>query len=367
MMHFLLLFGLCTSLLSGQATAAGERLLTLSDEQAAHLGIRLMQPDIVKALPLGRAPARVVLPPENEYVVSAPQSGIVEHVGVALGANVRQGQTMARIQSPALLEMQRILLDATTEFSVAHARLARDQTLLDEGVISRMRSLETKSQYDRAEAALKTAEQTLAISGCTAKEIKNLENSHTLNSLLDVRSPVSGTVLERVAVVGQRVELLSPLFRVGRLTTLWLEVAMPQERLSEVAKGDDVRVETPEAGAHVIQISRSVTPESQTSLIRAVVDSGTEGLRPGMNVNVQLLHGSHDPLFRLPLASVFLHEGKPYVFVKTPQGYQARSVVVAGEESHFSVIRSGLSAHEQVVVEGIAALKAAWQSTGEGE
>lgn len=360
---FFLLMSLC---LQGLAQAS-ERMLSLTDEQAAHLGVRVILPQRVEFLPLGRAPARVVLPPENEFVVGAPLSGIIENVGVALGANVTQGQVMARIQSPALLEMQKTLLDAASESSVAKARLERDETLLKEGVIARMRWLETRSQYERAEAALKTAEQTLTVSGFSLKEIRDIESSHKLNSLITIRAPVSGTVLERVAVVGQRVELLSPLFRVGRLETLWLEVAMPQERIHEVVVGDSIKLESPTATAKIIQVSRNVDPGSQTTLVRAVVQQGADGLHPGMNVNVQLQHGSREPLFRLPLAALFVHEARHYVFVKTASGYEARKVEIAGEESHGAVIHEGLQADDKVVVEGVAGLKAAWQGMGEGE
>lgn len=362
-----LLFSLLVNLLVSGMTIAGEQLLALTDEQSTHLGVRITVPQRVDVLPLGRAPARVVLPPENEFMVSALQSGIIENVSVALGANVSQGQVMARIQSPALLEMQRTVLDAATEYNVATARLERDQTLLKEGIIARLRWLETQSQFDRAEAALRTAEQALTVSGFGIKDIRNLESGRKLNSLIEIRSPVSGTVLERIAVVGQRVELLAPLFRVGRLNTLWLEVAMPQERLNEIATGDRIHLETPEAEAKIIQVSRNVDAGSQTALVRAVVERGNDKLHPGMNVNVQLLHNSHDQILRLPLAAVFVHEAKHYVFVKTAGGYEARKVGVAGEDSHSVVVHEGLDAGDKVVVEGVAGLKAAWVGVGEGE
>ncbi|MGI9212871.1 MAG: efflux RND transporter periplasmic adaptor subunit [Methylococcaceae bacterium] len=363
---FIVLSLLIGFLMCGMATAA-ERLLTLTDEQADHLGIRLTAPDPVSRLPLGRAPAQVVLPPENEYQVSAPQSGVIEQVTVALGASVQKGQVMARIQSPTLLELQKNLLDAASEFDIIKARLERDATLLAEGVIARIRWLETQSQYQKAEAGLNTARQTLAISGLDNLEIKKLERDHQLSSLTEVRAPVSGIVLERSAVTGQRVEWLTPLFRVGQLHTLWLEVRVPQERLGEMVPGDHIHLDKPQAEARIIEISRNVDTNSQTALVRAVVEQGNTELRPGMNVTVQLMHNSRDVIFQLPVAVVFVHESKSYVFVKTPAGYEARPVEVAGEEEHRVVVHGGLNTGEQVVIQGVAGLKAAWLGAGDHE
>lgn len=356
-----LLIFLC---LGGTATA-GDRVLNLSREQADHLGVRVAVAEGIDSLPLGRAAARIVLPPDNEYLISAPQTGVIEHVRVALGVSVKQGEIMARIQSPALLEVERSLLDAASEFSLAQARLERDKALLAAGVIARLRWLETQGQYRKAEVGLQTVRQTLKVSGLSDAEIKQLETSHRLSSLIEVRAPVSGRVLERLAVAGQRVELLAPLFRLGQLETLWLEVSVPQERISEITPGDRIYLDNPKASARIIHISQQVDTDSQTALVRAVVEQGVASLRPGMNVTVQLMHNSQDHLFQLPRAALFAHEGKRYVFIKTATGYEAREIGIAGEEEHRIVIHQGIQAGESVVVQGVAGLKAAWLGVGE--
>jgi len=344
---------------------AREPVLNLNPEQAEHLGVRVTLAESIDRLPLGQAAARIVLPPQNEYLVSAPQAGVIENVRVALGVAVQQGEIMARIQSPALLEAERSLLDAASEFSLAQARLQRDQTLLQEGIIARMRWLETQSRYRQAEAGLQTARQILQISGLRAEDIKTLEAGHALNSRIDVRAPASGRVLERLAVVGQRVESLTPLFRLGQLETLWLEVSVPQERVSEIVPGDRIDLDNPAASARIIHISQQIDTDSQTVLVRAVVEQGAASLRPGMNVTVQLLHNSRDHLFRLPRAALFTHEGKSRVFVRTAAGFEARIVDVAGEEEHYIVLHQGIEAGESVVIQGVAGLKAAWLGVGE--
>lgn len=356
-----MLLGLCA------AGLAAEKPVRLTAEQAQHLGIRTAKPEEVAALPLARAPARVVLPPQKEFVVSSPQVGVISNVAVPLGVKVKKGEVLARIQSPDLLTLQRELLDAASDFSLARARLKRDETLLEEGIISRLRWQETKGDFDKAQAALQAAEQTLAASGLGRSEIQRLENDRQLSSLVEVRAPIDGVVLERLAVVGQRVDRLTPLFRIGKLDELWLEVDMPQERLHEVKIGDRISVENFRATARIIEVGQHVDPRSQTALVRAVVEQGGDELRPGMQINVQLMHKSTDLIFRVPVAAVFSYEGKNYVFVKTAGGFEAREVAVAGQEPYNVVVHEGLRPGEEVAVQGVAALKAAWLGMGEGE
>ena len=339
----------------------------LSAEQIGHLGVRAVLPEAVTALPLARAPGRVVLPPAKEFVVSALQSGVISHVNVPVGVKVAKNQVLAQLRSATLLDAQRLLIDALSEYNLARSKLDRDQTLLQEGVISKMRWQETKGAFDKAQAALGEAEQILMASGVSPAEVEKLKASHKLDSLMEVRSPIDGVVLERMATVGQRVDAMAPLFRVGKLDELWLEVDMPQERLHEVKLGDRVMVESPKASARIIEVGQNVDRQSQSALVRAVVDQGAEELRPGMNLNTQLMHRSTDRIFRIPVAAVFSHEGKSYVFVKTAEGYAAREVAVAGQEAYSVSVHEGLEPGDEVAVQGVAGLKAAWLGIGEGE
>lgn len=358
--------GLLLGLMFSAAIAADQQRVELDAQQIEHLDIRTALPVEVGALPLLRAPGRVSLPPAREFIVSARQAGVISHVAVPLGVKVSKGQILAAIQSTALLDLQRSLLDAASAYQVAAAKLNRDETLLREGVISRMRWQETRSDFDRAEASLRTLEQTLLASGMSEAEIARLRSTRQVDPLLSVYAPTEGIILERMAVVGQRVDTLAPLFRIGKLGELWLEVDMPQERLHEVRIGDRVTVESPPAVARIIEVGQSVDPRSQSALVRAVVEKGATGLRPGMNVNVQLMHRSTDRIFKVPVSAVFGHEGKQYVFVPVAGGFEARAVAVAGQETYHVVIHEGLRPGERVVVQGVAALKAAWVGMDEG-
>ncbi len=344
-----------------------EDFIKINAEQEQHIGIRTLKPEVIDSIPLTRAPARVTLPPQNEYIVSASQAGLVSRVEVAMGMKIITGQVLAQIQSPSLLGLQRDVLDAVTGYNLAKSKLNRDTTLLEEGIIARMRFQETQSDFERYATALKEAEQVLAAAGVSTIDIEALKQSRKLNSLMNVRSPIDGVVLERMVTAGQRVDVLAPLFRLGKLDELWLEIDMPQERMNEVRMGDRVRIENTNGSARISQIGQSVNPSSQSALVRGVIEGRPQSIRPGQNVNVQVSHASSDKLFRLPISALVYQEGKTYVFVRVAGGFSARQVAVASTEERNVVIHEGLQESEQVAVQGVAALKATWTGIGSDE
>ncbi len=66
-----------------------------------------------------RYPAEVVVPNSQLHVIGALQGGLIEALMVAEGEHVKQGQILARIQSPGLLELQRDLLQTLTQLNLA--------------------------------------------------------------------------------------------------------------------------------------------------------------------------------------------------------------------------------------------------------
>lgn len=349
------------------ASVIAEDVVRLSAEQIQHLAIRTIVPERVSSLPLAWAPGRIVVPPQHEFLVSAPQAGLVSKVDVALGAAVRAGQVLAEMQSPALVAQQRDLLNAVTEFQLAEKQLQRDQTLMNEGIISRLRWQETKSRFDKAQTQLRETEQVLVLSGMKPDELKQLERSRRLSDGLKLRSPVDGVVLERMAMAGQRVDILTPLFRVASLDELWLEINVPQERASEIRIGDRVTLDNPKISGRITQVSQSINPNSQSVLVRSVIEKRATGVLAGQNVNVLISHASTDYIVRLPTAALVNQEGGHYMFVRVPEGFAVRPVAVAGIEARDVVVHEGLTQGDEVVVQGVAALKAAWLGIGQGE
>ena len=343
-----------------------QETITLSATQISNLGIKLGKLEPVQQIPLLYAPAKVVIPPEHEYIVSAALAGLITQLSVAIGDQVEKGQVLAVINSPELLTLQRQYLKANSERSLALATYRRDKKLFAEGVISDRRWQETRTRYNGYVSAANEAQQLLEIAGMTTKSIKHLAATRRLGSQLEVHSPITGTVLQRMVVAGERIDMLAPVYRIADLQQLWLEINIPQERIGDINIGDRVVIENTSATARISLLGQSVDPLNQTVLVRAVIDVPHTDIRSGQSVNARIVQNSGEAVFRVPDTAIAQRAGQTYVFSHSHNGFLVKQVQVLGKEGKNSIITGVLTRNEEIAVTGAVALKARWMGLGEG-
>lgn len=351
-----LLIGLSCSL-----TAADQ--IAMTPDQREAFAIRTAPIEAVETASSAAYPAKVVVPNAQLRVVSAPQTGLLEALLVSEGEAIQAGQPLAQIQSPQLLEQQSAYLEAVTRLQLARADYKRDKQLQKEGIIAERRYLETRSRLTQAETETEQLRQSLSLAGMDDHALAELVKKRKLSGSLQVRSPLDGVVLEQLATPGQRLEMADPLYKVGRLSPLWLEIHVPLERLGNTASGS--RVRSNEIDAQVITVGRMVHGADQGVLVRAEVTKGAERLRPGQFVQASLLQSEGINLHRIPRTALVRSGGDSYLFLANAAGFSVEPVAVQTEERDHIIIRAELPANAQVAVSGTAALKAAWQAGGE--
>jgi cobalt-zinc-cadmium efflux system membrane fusion protein len=368
---FALCLAPCALLFSASAPAA-ENSIAIAAEHMKNLGIALGKPERVTQIPLLTAPAKVVVPPSEEYLVTASQSGLITRLYASIGETVRKGQVLAELNSPDLLTLQREYLKAESALQLGSLIFRRDKKLFEEGVIPERRWQETENQYRAFASEANEHRQLLEIAGMTDAEIKQLKNTHRLSSRLRVLSPIAGTVMERSAVAGSRVDQLAPLYRIADLSELWLEINLPQERAAEVRIGDGVQLAgaEPQDGAAIAKIGllgRNVNPENQTVLARAVIQGEQPAIRPGQRVNVRILRTAETSAYQVPNTAIAQHEGRAYLFIRSDAGFNVTPVAVIGKQGEASIVAGNLTGDEEIAVKGAVALKANWLGLGSDE
>ncbi len=220
-----------------------ENAIQISTEQIANLGVKLGKLTPAQHIPGLYAPAKVVIPPSHEYVVSASAAGVINQLLVAVGDKVEKGAVLARVSSPDLLMLQQQYLKAASELQLSQSAYNRDQKMLSEGVIAERRWQETRSQHSTFVSAAHEARQLLAIAGMPEADINRLAKTRRFNSVLTVIAPISGVVLEQMAATGESINNLAPLYRIANLDELWLDINIPQERIGSIKVGDQVAVD----------------------------------------------------------------------------------------------------------------------------
>ena len=356
-----------TQFFLASVNAAENEEIEISKAQLFNLGVKLGQLESVNNIPLLYAPATVTIPPGEEYIISAAQAGLVSQLNVAIGDPVAKDQILALIKSPELLALQQQFLKASSGRRLAKAGFDRDKNLLAEGVISERRWQETRAGYYGFVSEVNELTQLLEISGLSKTDIRQLAITRKLSSQLKVRTPISGVVLERKVVAGERIDRLAPLYRIANLKTLWLDIQIPQEQIGHLKIGDKVLINNSAVTAKITLLGQSVNSENQAILARAVIDKDKPEIRVGQTVTVQIIQSSNKSVYKIPNAGIAQNEGQYYIFIRNDQGFLVKNIAIIGKESSHSIITGELSGQEQIAIRGAVALKANWLGLGADE
>lgn len=344
------------------AFAAGE--VKVGTEQIQALGIETIVLSSRATARIEGLPAQVVVPGAQLHVVSAPLAALVERVLVSPHQPVKKGQVLARLQSPALAELQHTFLQAATQASLARATLEREEKLYADGIIAQSRLLASRSHFVEVSADLAERTQALRLAGMSEPAIGRLRSGQRVGTSIELVSPLDGVVLEQMAVAGERVEAAAAVLKVARLDPLWLEIQLPLARLDEVRDGAEVTVPGLDAAGVVIAVGRSVASANQTVLVRARIERGAARLRPGQYVEAAVASTGEGMRWSVPAQALARVAGEPVVFVRSAEGFRAQPVKVLSESSGQGVIAGELKGDERIAVKGVAALKAALAGIG---
>lgn len=356
------LLTLLGSALLAPAWSAEEIAFTEAQVQA--LGIELARPVAAEAAAGPRYPARVVLPPDHERVISAGAGGMVEAVLVTEGQEVPAGGALLRLRSAELAALQSDYLQALEQAGLAGRRAERDRALYDEGIIPERRVQESRTALAEARARVQAARQALEAAGMSAQDIQALAQARQISGTRLLLAPFDAAVLEVMVGGGEQVEPTTALMRLGRGGALWLAVRVPVEAAAQLTSGAGVRVAGSSATGRLVFVGRRVDPVDQSVTAHVRLDGGLQGLRPGQLVEAVLLRPDNGKAWRLPAGAVLRRGDTDYVFVRSADGFRAEPVRLLAKEGGQAVVSGALGAGDRVAAKGVAAIKGAWLGIG---
>ena len=319
-------------------------------------------------------PGEIVVPVDQARIISAPQSGLIDQMLVATGQRVKQGQALAHLSSPDLVALQRDHLQALSQQRLSQNSLNRDAELYKDGIIAERRYLTSESNHAEVNALLAERRQALKLSGMSPQAIKNLETSGSYTNGITLSAPIDGMVLEQLVTAGQRVDSAMPIYRIAKLSPLWLEIHAPTQALSSIQLGMKVNILNSEASGKVIAIVPNVNKLDQTALVRVAINNGTASLAPGQLVEAEIAQTVSNKSTSFSVAKsaiVQINDGKnanqTLVFIQTKDGFEPRAVKVLNNTGAQTLITGDFAGTERIVTSGTAALKAKMQGIGGGE
>jgi cobalt-zinc-cadmium efflux system membrane fusion protein len=310
-------------------------------------------------------PARVLIPPRQIGVVSAPFAARIETLEVVEDQPIVRGAVLAHLNSPTLIRAQSEFLQAVNQEQFLRESLAREQSLSADRIVSLKQMQTTRNEHAQATASVAERRQLLRDYGMTEEAIEQLIATGKFDSRTVAVAPLDGVVVEILVVPGQHVEAQAPLFKVARLNPLWLELQVPARQAMRFKSGLPVTVQGYAAAGRIFAVGTTADRTTQSVDIRAVIDGDGAGLKPGLFVEVLVeLPGSGEGTWQIPPEAVVRRGKDAFVFVKTDNGFRVQSVVVEEETAEASIIRGPFRGDESIAVRGLIALKGAWSLGG---
>lgn len=272
------------------------------------------------------------------------------------GKRVRNGQSIATLYSPEVYAAHQDLL-------VAKRQLAR---MSDSSALSRV----------SADAAYDAARERLTLLGLPGREIDRMERAKRPTRAVAIRSPFSGTVIERLATEGVYVNTGSALYRIANLDTLWVQLDAYESDLARIALEQEVEVEVEAVPDEVFKgevtfIDPVLDPKRRTARVRVQLDNSKGLLRPGMfaeaTIATRQAEGAPQPLV-VPATAPLFTGRRAVIYVEVDDDsrptYEARTVRLGPRLGSVYPVVAGLAEGERVVTRGAFALDADLQIRG---
>lgn len=297
-------------------------------------------------------PATVAAAPNASARIDARASGVVRSVDKALGDYVRQGESIARIESADAAGLASQVATARARVNELSALYDRERRLFEANVTARQ-------DLEAAQANLQVARSELsrAQAAATAAGVSGDGRS------LSVTSPISGQITTASIVLGSYVTAGEELFQIINANGLQVQVALPANDAARIKPGDEATLELGEdreIGGRVRSVTPALDPESRSATAIISLAGAVPGLQPGAFLQARIRpSGETDATaISVPEAAVQMVEGREAVFVRTATGFQATPVVTGSRSGGRILIESGLQEGQQIATVNAFLLKA---------
>ena len=272
-------------------------------------------------------------------------SGRIEKLFVNFtGESVKQGQTIATIYSPELLNAQQELLEA--------AKMQEAQPVL-----------------------IQAAREKLRLWKLTDEQILNIEQSGNVSALVDIKANTGGIVVGKKVNQGDYISQGSVLFDIANLSRVWVMFDAYEIDLPFLGVGDKIEF--------TLQAIPGKTFTGRISFIDPVLDKTTrtakirvETANPGIKLKPEMYAGAvikaplkqfHNEIV-VPKSAVLWTGKRSIVYVKQPDTespvFMLREIELGPSLGDSYVVLSGVNDGEEIVTNGVFTIDASAQLEG---
>jgi RND family efflux transporter MFP subunit len=302
----------------------------------------------------GKADAGLMLPAEVrpwlEASIFAQVSGYLKTWLVDIGAQVKEGQVLAEIETP---EVDQQLEQARAQLVLAQANL-RLAEITDE----RWQAALKLAAVSEQEAAEKSAARAVMAANVQAMAA-NVHRLEAMQSFQHVTASFAGTVTLRNVDIGDLIIAGSggkQLFHLAQTEKLRVYVRVPEPDAPGVSPGQSAELTVSQAPGQtfplkVITTSKAVSPLSRTLDVELEADNSRGLILPGSYGQVRLSGAKPNPRLVIPSnALLFRAQGLQVWVVGTNNAVELRQVQVGRDFGQTIEILSGVTTADRVIV-----------------
>lgn len=223
---------------------------------------------------------------------------------------------------------------------------------------------------DTAKTNLKSAQDTLRLNENTlipesitvaAKQVESAKASlATAQSSLNntkISAPISGVISVINATTGELATAQTANVTVIDTSSMNLVISVTGSDVLLLQNGMSVPVTMNDVTKEYMGTILSVSPsaDSKTGLfeVKINLDNSTGELRAGMLATARFNSGAETPALYVPQQSVLQENGEFYVYKVAEKGVEKTAVTLGANKNLYTEIKSGLSAEDTVVVDGV--------------
>jgi len=318
------------------------------------------------------APGEVALDLKQVAKITSRLEGQADKIHVQLGDRVKAGQPLVAIRSLQFDLLIEEYLVGKAQADVAENALRRTEKLRAEEVVAERKLVEDKGRYLETQARYQHIRGKLLNMSLSSVELLALEQQHEENHRYTLVSPIAGTIVAQHVVRGQGVAPGVDLFEVVDTSRVWVFANLPIEHARKLSNGEQGTI-TPKGGDAITAPLTYVAPvadeTTRTIQVRFEVANPQQLLKPHEYVDVTLTRPGTSVL-AVPESAITTVETIRGVFVERGGAYAFVSIDVGREAGGWVEIKSGVTAGERVVIDGVFDLKNVFLkehiSSGEG-
>jgi len=258
-----------------QTLAPSDNSMIISPERLQSIGVKFEPAERRPLERTIRTVGRVEVDERQLARVTVKLEGWIDRLLVNYtGEHVKQGQVLFTLYSPELVATQE-------EYLIA---LRSSRTL-------------GKSEFPEvatgAKALLEASRRRLLLWDIKESHIRDLERTGEVLTTLPIHAPLSGTVINKMAVAGLQTKPGDELYTIANLSHIWIvgdiyEYELPLIEIGQTASVSLSYAPNSSLKARIGFIYPTVDPQTRTAKVRFELDNPGERLKPGMYTNLEL-------------------------------------------------------------------------------